>query len=85
MSTLKTEVISISFDGIEQMSDGFLFSLFHCKLNLSTVKWISLTGNSFVAQENIFYVLTRMIIVCKNCQIQDKICCFCQIFRKNAK
>ncbi|XP_060565876.1 uncharacterized protein LOC132724909 isoform X2 [Ruditapes philippinarum] len=56
MSTLKTEVISISFDGIEQMSDGFLFSLFHCKLNLSTVKWISLTGCYNVTDEGVYWI-----------------------------
>ncbi|XP_052783224.1 uncharacterized protein LOC128219453 [Mya arenaria] len=50
------EVTALSFDGIEQMSDAFLFSLYHCQLSIETVNWISLTGCYNVTDEGIYWV-----------------------------
>ena len=38
--------MSISFDGIEQLTDAFLFSLHHCKLSLQSLRLVSLAGIS---------------------------------------
>ncbi|XP_053405125.1 uncharacterized protein LOC123565346 [Mercenaria mercenaria] len=66
MSTLKTEVVSISFDGIEQLTDAFLFSLYHCKLNLSTVKWISLTDDAvlYITKWLCFALMMTVVLSC---------------------
>ena len=47
--------MSISFDGIEQLTDAFLFSLHHCKLSLTSLRWISLAGK--VTLFIIYYVM----------------------------
>ncbi|KAH3797667.1 hypothetical protein DPMN_151252 [Dreissena polymorpha] len=53
---MKAEVISISFDGIEQLTDAFLYSLYHCQLSFTTVNWISLTGCYNITDEGIYWV-----------------------------
>ena len=58
MQTLNSEIVSISFDGIEQLSDMFLFSLKHCKLDLNFVKWVSITGKFAL-----FAVLPRVVLL----------------------
>ncbi|KAL4228149.1 hypothetical protein ACF0H5_013582 [Mactra antiquata] len=57
MKALRSELRSITFDGVEQLSDAFLYSLCHCKLDIKTIQSLSFSGCYNITDEGVYWLL----------------------------